>query len=332
MFKEKTILVTGGCGFIGSNFIPYFMDKNPTYRVVNLDLLTYAADLFNLNEVNECDRYEFVHGSITDKKLVNSLFNKYNFDGVIHFAAESHVDNSIHSPEVFLDTNIKGTFNLLEACRNYGKSDIRFHHISTDEVYGSLDNDTDLFREDTPYNPNSPYSVSKAASDFLVRSYSHTYGMDVVITNCSNNYGPKQHREKLIPKTITNAISGKEIPVYGNGSNIRDWLYVDDHCEAIDLAFHLGKSGESYNVGSNNERTNNQIVNEICEILDRKVPKDQSYKEQIAYVEDRKGHDKRYGIDASKIKRQLDWRPKTDFTKGLESTIDWYLKQTEWHN
>jgi dTDP-glucose 4,6-dehydratase len=245
---------------------------------------------------------------------------------VIHFAAESHVDNSIESPEIFLDTNIKGTFNLLEACRNHGKSGIRFHHISTDEVYGSLDNDTDLFREDTPYNPNSPYSVSKAASDFLVRSYSHTYGLDVVITNCSNNYGPKQHKEKLIPKTITNAIAGKKIPVYGNGSNIRDWLYVEDHCEAIDLVFHRGVSGESYNIGSNNERANNQIVNEICEMLDRKVPKDRSYKEQIVYVEDRKGHDKRYGIDASKIKSHLGWRPKTEFTKGLESTINWYLK------
>lgn len=327
MSDSKTILVTGGCGFIGSNFIPYFLDKNPSYRIVNLDLLTYAGNTENLEEIVRDDRYLFVYGDIKYKVLLRRLFSEHNFDGVINFAAESHVDNSIQSPEIFLDTNIKGTFNLLEACRNHGKKNIRFHHISTDEVYGSLNNDSDLFTEETAYAPNSPYSVSKASSDFLVRSYTHTYGLNTVISNCSNNYGPKQHSEKLIPKTITRALLEQEIPIYGNGSNIRDWLYVQDHCEAIDMVFHYGKNGESYNVGSNNERDNNSVVNIICDILDKKVPKEKSYRSLIKYVEDRKGHDRRYGIDANKIKIELGWTPKTDFLSGIERTVNWYLNK-----
>jgi len=335
-FKMKTLLVTGGAGFIGSNFIPYFIDVHPDYRIVNLDALTYAGNLENLKEVDGNPGHIFVKGDICDRALVESLFKKYEFDGVIHFAAESHVDNSISGPEAFIKTNINGTFTLLDVARKSWmnapfelKSECegnRFLHISTDEVYGTLGKEG-LFTETTPYAPNSPYSASKASSDLLVRSYFHTYGLNVVTTNCSNNYGPKQHNEKLIPTIIRNAVSGQPIPIYGDGMNVRDWLYVLDHAKGIDLSFHKGRTGETYNIGGRNERTNNQIVNAICEILDVKKPRQdgKSYKEQIAYVKDRAGHDKRYAIDASKIENELGWKAEENFESGILKTIVWYM-------
>jgi dTDP-glucose 4,6-dehydratase len=332
----KRILITGGAGFIGSNFIPYILEQFDDYYVVNLDALTYAGNPDNLKEIQDHPHYKFVKGDIRDRSLVDDLFNIHNFDGVIHFAAESHVDNSIHGPEEFIQTNINGTFTLLDVARNHwmekphkvkaGNEHKRFHHISTDEVYGTLGK-TGLFTEETPYAPNSPYSASKAASDMLVRSYFHTYGMNVVTTNCSNNYGPKQHDEKLIPTIIRNAIRGNNIPIYGDGENVRDWLYVQDHCKGIALAFLRGVSGETYNIGGRNERTNNQIVQSICDILDEKKPRTdgKSYAEQITYVEDRAGHDRRYAIDASKIETQLGWEAEENFESGIIKTVDWYL-------
>jgi dTDP-glucose 4,6-dehydratase len=332
----KTILVTGGAGFIGSNFIPYFMSSHPGYNIVNLDALTYAGNLANLKEVEGNPNYTFVKGDICDRALVESLFKEYNFNGVIHFAAESHVDNSISGPEAFINTNINGTFTLLDVARKSWMngpfefrnecSSNRFLHVSTDEVYGSLGKEG-LFKETTPYAPNSPYSASKASSDLLVRSYFHTYGLNVVTTNCSNNYGPKQHNEKLIPTIIRKAISGQPIPIYGDGMNVRDWLYVLDHAKGIDLAFHKGSSGETYNIGGRNERTNNQIVSTICEMLDIRKPLSggKSYKDQITYVKDRAGHDKRYAIDASKIENELKWKAEENFESGISKTIDWYL-------
>ncbi len=332
----KAILVTGGAGFIGSNFIPYFIGKYPEYKIVNLDALTYAGNLDNLKEIESHANYTFVHGNICDRELVDSLFMRFNFSGVIHFAAESHVDNSISGPEAFIKTNINGTFTLLEVARNRwidepfkvkdGCAGNRFLHISTDEVYGSLGKDG-LFKETTPYAPNSPYSASKASSDLLVRSYFHTYGLNVVTTNCSNNYGPKQHSEKLIPTIIRKALSGQPIPIYGDGLNVRDWLYVLDHAKGIDLAFHKGQAGETYNIGGRNERTNIQIVNAICEILNAQRPKTdgKSYKEQITFVKDRAGHDKRYAIDATKIERELGWCAEDHFEVGILKTITWYL-------
>jgi dTDP-glucose 4,6-dehydratase len=334
----KNILVTGGAGFIGSNFIIYFLESHPEYHVVNLDLLTYAGNLDNLKEIEGHDRYTFIKGDICDRDLIEKLFADYNFYGVLHFAAESHVDNSIYGPEAFINTNIHGTFTLLDVARNHwmnkphqvkpGCEDHRFLHVSTDEVYGTLGK-TGLFREDTPYAPNSPYSASKASSDMLVRSYFHTYGLNVVTTNCSNNYGPKQHNEKLIPTIIRNAIHGNNIPIYGDGENVRDWLYVLDHCKGIDLVFHQGIAGETYNIGGRNERTNNHIVKTICEILDRIQPREdgKSYKEQITYVEDRAGHDRRYAIDATKIETKLGWKADENFETGILKTVDWYLKQ-----
>lgn len=334
----KSILVTGGAGFIGSNFIPYFLNIHNDYQVVNLDLLTYAGNLENLKEVEKNSRYRFVRGDICDRALIESLFNQYNFDGVIHFAAESHVDNSIAGPEAFIKTNINGTFTLLDVSRknwiaepfNFreGCKNKRFLHVSTDEVYGSLGKDG-LFTESTPYAPNSPYSASKASSDMLVRSYFHTYGLNVVTTNCSNNYGPKQHNEKLIPTIIRKAIAGQSIPIYGDGMNVRDWLYVLDHAKGIDLVFHHGKSGETYNIGGRNERTNNQIVGTICELLDKEMPRQdgKSCKEQITYVKDRAGHDRRYAIDASKLENELGWKADENFETGIKKTIDWYLNK-----
>lgn len=332
----KTILVTGGAGFIGSNFIPYFISSHPDYKIVNLDALTYAGNLDNLKEVQENSRYTFVKGNICDRPLVESLFKEYNFNGVIHFAAESHVDNSISGPEAFILTNINGTFTLLDVARKSwmiaphefkpGSSSNRFLHVSTDEVYGTLGKEG-LFKETTAYAPNSPYSASKASSDMLVRSYHHTYGLNVVTTNCSNNYGPKQHSEKLIPTIIRKAINGQPIPIYGDGMNVRDWLFVLDHAKGIDLAFHSGTDGETYNIGGRNERTNNQIVNTICEILDKRKPlsRGKTYKDQITYVQDRAGHDVRYAIDASKIENELGWSAEENFESGILRTIDWYL-------
>jgi dTDP-glucose 4,6-dehydratase len=333
---SKHILVTGGAGFIGSNFVPYFLEKNKDYHIINLDLLTYAGNLDNLKEIQNDNRYTFVKGDIKDQALISSLFAKYDIRGVIHFAAESHVDNSISNPEVFLQTNVIGTFVLIHAAYKHWmekpflyKSDYqkcRFHHVSTDEVYGTL-GETGLFQETTPYAPNSPYSASKAGSDFVVRSYHHTYGMDVVTTNCSNNYGPKQHSEKLIPTIIRKALANEKIPIYGQGTNVRDWLYVLDHAIGIDLAYHKGASGETYNIGGRNERNNNYIVNKICELLDYKKPKadGQSYKTFISYVADRPGHDLRYAIDATKIETELGWKANENFETGIEKTVEWYL-------
>ncbi len=333
--KTNTFLVTGGAGFIGSNFIPYFLESN-NIKVVNLDKLTYAGDVSNLNEVSNNSNYTFIQGDICNRELIEDLFKKYNFDGVIHFAAESHVDNSIKNPGAFIETNITGTFNLLDTAKQFwmdgpnqvkqGFEHARFHHISTDEVYGTL-GETGLFNERTPYAPNSPYSASKAASDFIVRSYFHTYGMNVVTTNCSNNYGPKQHNEKLIPTIIRKAISGEAIPIYGDGKNIRDWLYVLDHCKGIELVFKTGKAGETYNIGGRNEKDNLYIVNTICEILDAKIPSKNSYKDQITFVKDRAGHDFRYAIDASKIENELRWKADENFETGIKKTIDWYLNK-----
>ena len=333
----KSILITGGAGFIGANFVPYFHDKYEDYFIINLDKLTYAGNLENLKEVEKSERYKFIKGDICNRELIEFIFEEYNVESVIHFAAESHVDNSISGPEVFIQTNINGTFTILDVARNYwmdkpfkykkGYEKCRFHHISTDEVYGTL-GETGLFEETTPYAPNSPYSAAKASSDFLVRAYHHTYGMGVTTSNCSNNYGPKQHNEKLIPVIIRKAINGENIPIYGDGKNVRDWLYVLDHCKGIDLVFHKGKSGETYNIGGRNEKTNLQIVNNICEILDNLKPKNNgSFKEQITFVEDRAGHDKRYAIDATKIENELEWKADENFKSGIEKTIDWYLQK-----
>ena len=332
----QTILITGGAGFIGANFIPYFLENNKDTHLVNLDELTYAGDLKNIKEIENHPRYTFEKGDICDRILVASLFKKYDFKGVIHFAAESHVDNSIKNPDAFIRTNVFGTFNLLDVARNHWMDapnkykadykDCRFHHISTDEVYGTL-GDTGLFTEETSYAPNSPYSASKASSDFMVRSYFHTYGMKVVTTNCSNNYGPKQHDEKLIPTIIRKAISGENIPIYGDGKNIRDWLYVLDHCKGIELVYKKGKAGETYNIGGRNERDNLYIVKTICEILDNIIPSTKSYKDQITFVKDRPGHDFRYAIDANKLEKELGWKADENFETGIKKTIEWYLKK-----
>ncbi|WP_196895395.1 dTDP-glucose 4,6-dehydratase [Aureivirga marina] len=334
---QKHILVTGGAGFIGANFVKYFIEENENVTVINLDKLTYAGSLENLKDVHS-ERHIFVEGDICDRQLVENLFVKYDIRGVIHFAAESHVDNSITGPEAFMQTNVIGTFTLIDVARNYwmdapnsyksGYDTCRFHHVSTDEVYGTL-GETGLFEETTPYAPNSPYSASKASSDFVVRSYFHTYGMDVVTTNCSNNYGPKQHDEKLIPTILRKALQGEQIPIYGDGLNIRDWLYVLDHCKGIALAYETGKSGETYNIGGRNEKTNLYIVNSICSYLDEKYTRkdNSSYKELITFVKDRPGHDFRYAIDASKIEDELGWKADENFESGIVKTIEWYIEK-----
>jgi dTDP-glucose 4,6-dehydratase len=332
--KNTNILVTGCAGFIGSNFVPYFLDKYKEYNIINLDLLTYAGDLENLKECEANTNYKFIKGDICNRELVEFIFNEYDIKGVIHFAAESHVDNSIKNPGVFIETNVNGTFTLVDVSKNYWMNkpfsykkeyeNCRFHHISTDEVYGTL-NETDLFTEETPYAPNSPYSASKASSDMIIRSYQETYGLNTVITNCSNNYGPKQHDEKFIPTIIRKCLAGESIPIYGDGKNIRDWLYVLDHCKGIDLVYHSGLEANVYNIGGRNERTNLQIVDAICTILDKKVPKNKSYKELITFVEDRAGHDRRYAIDATKLENTLGWKADEDFDSGIIKTIEWYL-------
>ncbi|MGE0737989.1 dTDP-glucose 4,6-dehydratase [Sulfurimonas sp.] len=349
--SNETILVTGCAGFIGSNFVPYFLEKYQNYNLVNLDLLTYAGSLENLGECEVNPRYKFIKGDICNRELIEFIFSEYGIQGVIHFAAESHVDNSIKNPGVFIETNINGTYTLIDVAYKYWmekpftykerflgtdtsvsvKGEVetslpRFHHISTDEVYGTL-GETGLFTEATPYAANSPYSASKASSDMIVRSYHHTYGMNTVITNCSNNYGPKQHDEKLIPTIIRNALKGNPIPIYGDGKNIRDWLYVLDHCKGIDLVYHSEKSGETYNIGGRNERTNLQIVDRICTLLDEKVPKEGSYKELITFVEDRAGHDRRYAIDATKLENELGWSADENFESGIIKTVEWYLEK-----
>ncbi|WP_300448305.1 dTDP-glucose 4,6-dehydratase [Helicobacter mastomyrinus] len=330
----KHILITGGAGFIGSNFINYFLRKYPQYFLINLDLLTYAGDLANLKDIESYANYAFIEGNICDEGLVKDIFARYNIEAVIHFAAESHVDNSIATPSKFVQTNVNGTFNLLHNaylswfnaphCPKSGKENAVFHHISTDEVYGSL-GESGYFTESTPYAPNSPYSASKAGSDMLVRAYFHTYGLKTLMTNCSNNYGPKQHDEKLIPTIIRNALQGKSIPIYGDGKNVRDWLFVKDHCRGIDVVFHSCYFGESFNIGGGNEKSNIELAQMICKVLDEKYPKEKSYKEQITFVQDRAGHDRRYAIDFSKIHKFLDWKPSESLESGIVQTIDWYI-------
>ncbi|MGY6649900.1 dTDP-glucose 4,6-dehydratase [Wenyingzhuangia sp. IMCC45574] len=333
----KTILITGTAGFIGSNFTYHFIETYPDYHIISLDKLTYAGDLENLAKIKNHKRHTFVKGDICDRELIELLFKENNIQGVIHFAAESHVDNSITNPDVFIQTNVNGTFTLLDVAYKHWMekpfvakkeyTNCRFLHISTDEVYGTL-GETGLFTETTPYAPNSPYSASKASSDMLVRSYHHTYGMDTIITNCSNNYGPQQHNEKLIPTVIRKALKGQNIPIYGDGKNIRDWLYVTDHCTGIDVAYHKGTAGEVYNIGGKNERNNNYIAAKICEILDELQPKTAgSYKDQITFVEDRAGHDRRYAIDATKIEKELGWQAEENFESGILKTIQWYLEK-----
>ena len=334
MINDK-VLITGGAGFIGSNYVEYVL-KNSEDEIFVLDKLTYAGNLKNLESV--LDKITFIEGDICDAKLVQDLFEKHQFNKVVHFAAESHVDNSISEPGAFIQTNIVGTFNLLQSAYKTwmlspnefkdGFDNAGFLHISTDEVYGTL-GETGLFTEKTPYAPNSPYSASKASSDFIVRSYFHTYGLPVVTTNCSNNYGPNQHKEKLIPTIIRKAISGEPIPIYGDGKNVRDWLYVADHCSGIYLALKNGKLGETYNIGGRNERENLYIANVICELLDEMRPRNLSYKEQITFVTDRPGHDFRYAIDASKIEKELGWKADENFETGIRKTIAWYLNNQD---
>ncbi len=334
----KTILITGGAGFIGSNFIEYFLEKYEDYFILNLDKLTYAGDLNNTKEFSENKNYKFVKGDVANKELVNFLFKEYKIEGVIHFAAESHVDNSINGPEIFVETNISGTLNLLEAAKLHwldesfnaktGFENARFHHISTDEVYGSLGKEG-FFTEETPYAPNNPYSASKASSDFLVRSFINTYNLNAVITNCSNNFGPKQHDEKLIPTVIRKCLLGEPIPIYGAGKNIRDWLFVEDHCKAIDVVFHKSKKGKTYNIGGGSEKTNIDLCVEICKTLDSLKPKlgGKPYKEQISFVKDRAGHDLRYAINSEKIERELSWETESSFEDSLMKTVKWYVKK-----
>jgi dTDP-glucose 4,6-dehydratase len=330
---KKNILVTGGAGFIGSHVVRRFVRNYPDYTIVNADKLTYAGNLENLTDIKNEPNYVFKKTDITDKGAVVSLFDEFRFDGVIHLAAESHVDRSITSPDEFIFTNVVGTVNLLNAFRSSeagptGKK--LFYHISTDEVYGSLGR-SGLFTEETPYDPRSPYSASKASSDHMVRAFGNTFGLPWVISNCSNNYGPNQFPEKLIPLTINNIKNRKEIPVYGKGDNVRDWLYVKDHAAAIDLIFHNGIPGETYNIGGDNEWKNIDIVNLLCTIMDEKLGREQgSSQKLITFVPDRLGHDKRYAIDSSKLKKELGWRPSLSFKEGIEKTIDWYLENTIW--
>ncbi|PID76953.1 MAG: dTDP-glucose 4,6-dehydratase [Deltaproteobacteria bacterium] len=335
----RTILVTGGCGFIGTNFIRLVLAARPSWRVINLDKLTYAGNLQNLADIREGDNYRFIKADICDAPAMEKIFREEKVDSVCHFAAESHVDRSIIGPAAFIQTNIVGTFTLLETARKLWLeeglvSNPLFLHVSTDEVYGSL-GDTGAFTETTPFDPRSPYSSSKASSDHLVNAYFHTYNLPVVITNCSNNYGPYQFPEKLIPLIFHNAVSGKPLPVYGDGKNIRDWLYVQDHCEAVLCVLEKGQAGQSYNIGGNNERQNIEVVGLICDMLDEKLglpDNGQPRRSLITYVDDRKGHDRRYAIDASKIRENLGWAPKVSFEKGIADTIDWYLANQDWVN
>lgn len=334
----STILVTGGAGFIGCNFVHHWLGRHDD-KIVNVDKLTYAGNMQSLATLGSDERHVFCRGDIADGNLIEQILSERRPRAIVNFAAESHVDRSIHGPEDFIQTNVVGTFRLLEAVRDYWdslseteKSNFRFLHVSTDEVYGSLDATAPAFTENHPYAPNSPYSASKASSDHLVRAYHHTYGLPVLTTNCSNNYGPYQFPEKLIPLIINNALNGRSLPIYGDGKNIRDWLYVVDHCDAIETVLEKGQVGETYNVGGNHEKTNLEIVNAVCSILDELSPdkSGESYRRLITFVEDRPGHDRRYAINASKIKAELGWVPKETFDSGIRKTVQWYLDNQAW--
>lgn len=331
----KTLLITGGAGFIGSHVVRLFVNKYPDYNIINLDCLTYAGNMENLRDIENAPNYTFVKADITDVNSINEVFSKYSFDGIIHLAAESHVDRSIADPLSFIQTNIVGTVTLLNAARAAWKDKMDgklFYHISTDEVYGSLGS-SGLFTEETAYDPRSPYSSSKASSDHLVRAYYHTYKLPVVISNCSNNYGPNQFPEKLIPLSIHNIKNSKPIPVYGKGENIRDWLFVVDHARAIDQVFHHGTIGETYNIGGHNEWTNIDLIYLLCKIMDQKLSRPEgTSRKLITFVKDRAGHDLRYAIDSAKIQRELGWKPSLQFEEGLEKTVDWYLENEAWLN
>lgn len=335
----RQVLVTGGAGFIGSNFVRYLLGHEPDVQIINLDLLTYAGRLENLDGLEKETRHKFVHGDICDAAVVNRVIRENHIDTIVHFAAESHVDRSIHGPAQFVQTNILGTFNLLEAVREYWLKEntfsldqVRFHHVSTDEVFGSLTPEEPPFSEETPYAPRSPYSASKAASDHLVRAYHTTYQLPITITNCSNNYGPYQFPEKLIPLIILNAFNGKALPVYGDGKQVRDWLYVEDHCEAIHLVLRKGRVGETYLVGGDNQPYNIEIVRSICKIIDSLIPEAPCFPHEslIQHVTDRPGHDRRYDIDISKISAELGWKPRESLDSGLEKTVRWYLNRQDW--
>lgn len=330
-----TILLTGGAGFIGSHLTRLFVSKYPQYKIVNLDKLTYAGNLENLRDIENAANYQFVKGDITDQELLQKLFEEHQFTAVLHCAAESHVDRSINDPLAFVTTNVIGTAALLQTAKEYWKKNMDgkiFYHISTDEVYGSL-GETGYFTEETAYDPRSPYSASKASSDHLVRAFYHTYKLPVKISNCSNNYGPFHFPEKLIPLCIHNIINNKPLPIYGKGENIRDWLYVEDHVRAIDVVFHKGKVGETYNIGGHNEWTNINLVKELCRQMDEKLKREKGTSEKlITYVKDRAGHDMRYAIDAAKLKNELGWMPSLQFEEGISKTIDWYLGNEEWLN
>lgn len=337
----QNVLITGGAGFIGSNFVHYLLRAEPEIKIINLDALTYAGSLENLKNLSDPERHIFIHGDIGDRALVDDLLHKHDIDAIVHFAAETHVDRSIHGPGQFMQTNVIGTFVLLEAARGYWLSDqafstedVRFHHISTDEVFGSLGPNDPAFSEMTPYKPNSPYAASKAASDHLVRAYGRTYGLPYSITNCSNNYGPYQFPEKLIPLMITNALQGRELPIYGDGGQVRDWLYVEDHCEAIRQVIRHGKPGETYTVGGGNQPTNLTVVRTLCEILDECLPNSTftPHEKLIQFVTDRPGHDRRYAMDISKIERELEWHPLRSLQEGLLMTVEWYLEHQDWVN